>query len=127
VLDVRDPGARSPIRARNGHRHRLRRLRQGRGLYPNFLLARVSLSRAALGHRASEREAPRMILPSKSNSLLRLRLLALLFVHVAKPRSAIQGRGRVVVVESQREKEEVKVKKVKRRENGPEEGNLGSR
>ena len=67
-----------------------------------------------------------MILPTKSNPWLGLRLLVLLFVHVGKPRSAIQGRGRVVVVELQREREGAKVKKVKKRRKSLEEGNLGS-
>jgi hypothetical protein len=44
-------------------------------------------------------------------------------VHVGKPRSAIQGRGRVVVVKYT----EVRLKKVKKRGKSPEEGNSGSK
>lgn len=68
-----------------------------------------------------------MILPTISNSWLRLRLLALLFVHVGQPRSAIQGRGRVVVAVFQRERVEVRVMRVEKIGQSPEEDNLGSR
>ena len=67
----------------------------------------LNLSCVDLGHEALEREAPRVIFPTRSNSSLRLHLLVLLSVNAGKPRSAIQGRGGEVVVEYT----EVRVKK----------------